>query len=700
MVTNGEPARVLAVIGGLAIAAGACGESGGAGQPQPCPQGSAGATGAAGGGGAVPSGPCSVPGDCPGEDSVCKYQTCTGHTCGLADAPAGTGCEGGGMCDGHGACIYKGNGYPCAGAADCLSGNCADGVCCDKACAGLCEACVAAKSGGASGTCGFALSGTDPDGECGPDTCNGNGLCRCTDSVQNGDESDVDCGGAACPKCAAGKKCAAPADCASGFCPPGDGVCCKSACAGPCEACNLPENEAVCALHAAGTDPELECAPGSCDGSGACAAGQHKWSQAYGDSSKQEARAVVADGSGNVVVAGHFYGTLKLGGDTLASEGNDDIFVAKLDQDGVPQWSKAAGDSSSQEARAVATDSSGNVLIAGFFGGSVNFGGQHLPSQGGNDIFVAKLGKDGKHLWSKSFGDQGDQRAESVAAAGAGDVLVTGTFVGGLSFGGQYLQAQYYPDIFLVRFDKDGKHVWSKSFDLGYKPGDVRGVAVDPVGNVLVAGSFGGSLSFSGGGDVLTSKGESDIFVAKLDKDGNHVWSKRFGDAQQQYGLGVATDGAGNVVVTGNFDGTVSFGGQDLTSSGGDVFVAKLDPDGNHLWSKRFGDASYQQAGAVAADDAGNVFVAASFAGAVNLGGKDLQSAGGYDIVVAKLNPAGIHLWSRRFGDAKSQYARSIATDGAGSAIIAGQLDGTVNFGGNDLACAGGGDAFLAKLGP
>ena len=119
-------------------------------------------------------------------------------------------------------------------------------------------------------------------------------------------------------------------------------------------------------------------------------------------------------------------------------------------------------------------------------------------------------------------------------------------------------------------------HLWSKrfgstSFDQGY------GVAVDDSGNVVVTGSFNGTVNFGGGG--LNSAGSFDIFVAKFSgADGSHLWSKRFGSTYEDEGLGVAVDGSGNVVVTGYFWGTVDFGGGELTSAGSsdDIFVVKL----------------------------------------------------------------------------------------------------------------------------
>jgi hypothetical protein len=130
------------------------------------------------------------------------------------------------------------------------------------------------------------------------------------------------------------------------------------------------------------------------------------------------------------------------------------------------------------------------------------------------------------------------------------------------------------------------------------------------------------------GGGTLTSAGEQDIFLAKFDGNGTHLWSQRFGDADDQWCYSVASDPSGNVVVTGFFYGTVDFGGGLLTSAGlEDIFLAKFDANGTHLWSQRFGDAvDYQEGFSVASDPSGNVVMTGFFEGTVDFGGGTLFS--------------------------------------------------------------------------
>jgi hypothetical protein len=236
---------------------------------------------------------------------------------------------------------------------------------------------------------------------------------------------------------------------------------------------------------------------------------------------------------------------------------------------------------------------------------------------------------------------------------------------------------------------------WSKSFS---GRGRVAGVGVDAQGAVFVAGALSGTIDFGGG--PLTSAGEDDVFIVKLDAAGQHVWSKRFGGPGYQVPAALAVDAEGAVIVVGTLDQTIDFGGGALTSAGLiDVFVVKLDASGNHVWSKRFGDAAEQEASAVAiAPGSGRVLVAGSFEGTLDFGGGGLTSAGDDDVYLAALDAAGNHLWSKRFGDVRAQKGRALAMAPDGAVALVGQMEGTVDFGGGPLSARDAPQLFAARF--
>jgi hypothetical protein len=231
-------------------------------------------------------------------------------------------------------------------------------------------------------------------------------------------------------------------------------------------------------------------------------------------------------------------------------------------------------------------------------------------------------------------------------------------------------------------------------------------VAVDASGNVFVAGTFNGSINL--GGTTLTSAGGVDIFVAKFSATGAHLWSTSFGGTSTDAVRGMAVDGAGDVVLTGQFLNTISFGGAALTSAGfEDIFLAKLSgAAGAHLWSKRFGSNATTDAGyGVAVDSSGNVAMTGFYGPSADFGG-GIIIAQSYDIFVAKYDSAGGYISSRRYGDPPglydTQFGDAIAMSGGGSMYITGHFVGTLNFGVGGQATSGqfdGNDAFFASIG-
>jgi len=166
----------------------------------------------------------------------------------------------------------------------------------------------------------------------------------------------------------------------------------------------------------------------------------------------------------------------------------------------------------------------------------------------------------GSHVWSDGFGV--NIQSWSAAADANGDVLVTGTFTAAVDFGGGELTTSGSSDIFVGKFSGlDGSHIWSKRFgDVGFDRG--LAISVDGTDDIVITGSFLGTINF-GGGDI-DSIGDWDIFLAKFSGfDGSHIWSKGFGDpgAGQSFGTAVAVDNSDDVVMTGRLWGSVDFGG-------------------------------------------------------------------------------------------------------------------------------------------
>lgn len=366
---------------------------------------------------------------------------------------------------------------------------------------------------------------------------------------------------------------------------------------------------------------------------------------------------------------------------------------------GTPSYADTSGlsASTSYSYSVSATDNAGNTSAKS---PSVNATTTACPITGGS------------HLFSGRIGGSGNDVAYRMARAGNNDILVTGNFSNTVDFGGGPRASAGNTDGFVVKYDSSGARLWDRTFG-GTSSENPQALAVDTNGDVLVTGYFLGASNFG------ASAGLQDVFVAKYSgADGSPLWSKRFGAQDSDVGYGIAIDPRNNdIVVTGQFQWTVSFGGTSLVShlvGAPDIFLAKYSSDGIHLWSKAFSDpsatvtaclygCSTDRGKAVAVAPSGSIALIGEFMSRINLGGSTLTGGSFEDVFIAELSSAGQHLWSRRLGNTGTDYGSDVAFDSLGNVIAIGMVAagnnsaGSIDFGGGLLPSLGGTDVFVAK---
>ena len=361
------------------------------------------------------------------------------------------------------------------------------------------------------------------------------------------------------------------------------------------------------------------------------------WTKRFGGLYDDFGEGIAVDASGNVFVTGKFQGSADFG-NGLTSTGGYDVFLVKLNgADGSVVWSKHLGGTGMDEGAALALDSAGDVFVTGQFFGTVDFGGGAVTNLSTFvQVFVAKFsGASGSHVWSKRLGKLLATAPTSVgsgrgiAVDPSNNVIITGYFGGPVDFGGGVLTSAGGMDVFVARYaGADGRWTWAKRF------GDVsdqhaNAVDADSSGNIVVTGDFLGGIDF-GGGALPSSTNTQTIFLAKLaSADGSPQWSRSFvaaGLNVGSYGYSVATDGADNIVMTGQMSGPVDLGGGPLSNVGG-VFAAKYGPTGVHQWSKNFRGGG-GQGRAIAIDNNDDIVITGAFDTVQDFGGGDLRSGG------------------------------------------------------------------------
>ncbi|MFO0556035.1 MAG: hypothetical protein U0271_47090 [Polyangiaceae bacterium] len=518
-----------------------------------------------------------------------------------------------------------------------------------------------------------------------------------TSSDTGGTAGDGGAAGGSSSSCSPG----ASLDCYSG--PPGTlGV---GSCAAGVQTCNeLGTGYSACVGEVLPTfDGCATPADDDCNGSAAppCSGGG-LWSKRFGASGDERGAALAVNSLGDVIVGGSYFGSSpNFGGGALPEGASYGAFLAKYDGLGAHQWSK--GFPNDVSLAALSIDDADGVVVTGSYTGmhqftDVDFGGGKLIGGGGEDVFVARFDASGDHVWSKGFPSLGLQYASAVAVDASGNILLTGYFYQSLDLGGGELVSAGETDLFIAKFAADGTHLWSKRYG-GLNNEYATGIAADAHGNVIVVGYFAGMLDFGWG--PMSSHAPDASFVVKLDPDGNPLWNRSPTGTDLDRVHAVAVDAEDNIIMTGAFSGAIDWGGGALASSGYfDAFLAKLDPAGGHVFSRRFGEGSGIHSGnSVVVDRTGDIVLGGGFQGAIDLGAGALTSAGAYDVFLAKFLPSGETLWSLRVGDVAEQQAAAVAVDSSTNTFVTGAFQGFVNFGA-PLQSTGGYDVFLAKVMP
>ena len=394
-----------------------------------------------------------------------------------------------------------------------------------------------------------------------------------------------------------------------------------------------------------------------------------------------------------------------------------------------PSWLWAGNFGGTKEVRSfsIAVDDAGAVYTTGSFLGIVDFNPDttvsfNLTAAGtaNADLFISKLDSSGNFVWAKNIGIASEEIGYSLVTDDLANVYVIGVFSGTVDFdpgpNTVNLISAGAKDVFILKLDSSGNFVWARN--IGGASEDVGfAVKLDALNNVLVTGSFTGTADFDPGALTynLTTSGNRDIYVLKLNNAGDFVWAKKMGGSDQDWANAIAVDANGNVYSTGKFAGTADFDPSPQTSDSitalqyDDIFVSKLDSSGNHIWAISFPGNGTDVGNALSADEPGKLYITGRFAGTADFDPStstafNITSSGGYDNYICKLTDGGNFVWAKNFDGAADETGQSLAFDpsGNGAIISSGSFSGTTDFnpgsGTAAITSAGTVDTYISKL--
>ncbi len=344
------------------------------------------------------------------------------------------------------------------------------------------------------------------------------------------------------------------------------------------------------------------------------------------------------------------------------------------------------------------TDTAGNFYIYGNFRDSIKLGNQTIHAAGNFDSFLAKYSPEGETLWIKNYGSVGYENITSAAVDPNGNIYIAGNFMQALVFETDTLFAETFLDNFLIKYNSSGEIVFKKNIGSASKTNEIF-VKVLSDSLVLLAGSFYDTMNFQG--NILESQGGADIFIFKLAGDGTLI------DFVQTGGIGniklndLLADEDNNVYIGGYFENKVLLHNDSISAFGRkDAFVLKYNSELEPEWSKHLGCMLDAEVKKLVINTKGQLIVAGEFRKKIKVKkNKFLKSKGAKDIFRLIYDASGKLKKHKRIGGKMNEEIYTLQIDNAGNTLISGSFSGKLKIKNRTINSQNeNNDLFLAKF--
>ncbi len=412
------------------------------------------------------------------------------------------------------------------------------------------------------------------------------------------------------------------------------------------------------------------------------------------------ATSVATDKFGNVYVAGKFFDSVNFGSIHIVSPSWTNIFLAKYDSLGNVKWVRPTKALPSDNLF-IATDSSGNVYLTCQYDTTIMFGDitLHCPTTA---ICLVKYDTVGNVVWAKSSGNTnyvGDFLPTGIVTDRSSHVYVVGQFgydtlVFTSSSGAVYT---LHPKMFLIKYDSSGNLIWAKGETDTFETVYASSLAIDRFDHLYVSGQCFSMAVF----DTIpfASLGQG-MFLVRYDTAGHAKWAAGGGHAtvygfavSNDYSTALATDGNGNVYVTGIYDSTVTFADSSFTMTGQQIFLAKYDSSGNAIWGRTTYGSGIGHSSGLTTDRAGNIYMTGTVLTSLQFGTIEVYDSNYQNVFLANYDSSGNVVWANIAFGSSSIYGSScgagVCVDLSGNIFVAGYFGGesSLRLGGVTMTC-------------
>lgn len=353
-----------------------------------------------------------------------------------------------------------------------------------------------------------------------------------------------------------------------------------------------------------------------------------QWQKSYGGSLDDRGQAIVENTTGGFTLAGYAQSS---DGDASNNQGFHDNWLIQVDQQGNLLWEQSFGFAGHDHAYDLLQNTNGELFFTGFLDVSASNGQgataklQNTSAHGVGEFWATQLNKQGNIAWRKYFGGSANDRAHAVASAPNGGYVMAG-FTESEDFDITQNFGSY--DFWVVKIDKIGNLDWQKNYG-GSGIDQAQDIIATPDGGYLVVGN-----TFSDDGMVANALGQSDIWVIKIDANGNLLWQNTYGGSGFDACQSISPAPDGGFIITGNSKST----DLNLTANFGqnDVWIFKIDQQGQLQWQQTFGGSNLDFGyGAIAKTNGEIILIAQS----TSTDFLTLQHKGGQDLIVLAFTP-------------------------------------------------------------
>lgn len=359
----------------------------------------------------------------------------------------------------------------------------------------------------------------------------------------------------------------------------------------------------------------------------------------YGGSKNDVANAVVKTRDGGAVVLGY---TQSINGDiTDKTNENFDFWVLKLDAENNIQWSKTFGGTNDDRGNDIIQTNDGGYAVLGYSTSSDQDVSENAGSQ---DFWMIKLNANGSISWSKTFGYTGADFGTTLLQTADNSYLITGVLDVTASAGQGNSQRHAGGDIWAIKLSENGELQWSKYFGGSFTDAPF-GVVETEDHNFIIAGS-----SDSGDVDISNNNGSYDFWVLKIASNGSLLWERSFGGSEIDEGRAITTTNDGNFIIVGD----TRSADKDVSNNNGaaDVWVIKMNTDGNLIWEKTIGGTSFDVARSVSKTQDDGFIISGSSRSLDN----SFTNQGQNDALLLKIDAEGNGVWKQTIGGAEIDF--------------------------------------------